>query len=111
MAIVNQRFVEKFWRGEEPVGKRLRIFNDGKPEPWLTVVGVAPNVLQNGVAVKEFDPLVYVPYRQRTMPDMALMARTRVPPRRCPRLSDRRRRPWMKTCRSTTCARWRSGSR
>jgi putative ABC transport system permease protein len=80
VAIVNQRFAEKFWRGEEPVGKRLRIFNDGKPEPWLTVVGVAPNVLQNGVAVKEFDPLVYVPYRQRTMPDMALMARTRVPP-------------------------------
>ena len=80
VAIVNRRFVEKFWRGEEPVGKRLRIFNDGKPEPWLTVVGVAPNVLQNGVAVKEFDPLVYVPYRQRTMPDMALMARTRVPP-------------------------------
>jgi len=80
VAIVNRRFVEKFWRGEEPVGKRLRIFNDGKPEPWLTVVGVAPNVLQNGVAVKDFDPLVYVPYRQRTMPDMALMARTRVPP-------------------------------
>ena len=80
VAIVNRRFVERFWRGEEPVGKRLRIFNDGKPEPWLTVVGVAPNVLQNGVAVKEFDPLVYVPYRQRTMPDMALMARTRVPP-------------------------------
>ncbi len=80
VAIVNQRFVEKLWRGEEPVGKRLRIFNDAKPEAWVTVVGVAPNVLQNGVAVKEFDPLVYVPYRQRTMPDMALMARTRVPP-------------------------------
>jgi putative ABC transport system permease protein len=80
VAIVNQRFTEKFWRGEDPVGKRLRIFNDGKPEPWLTVVGVVPNVLQNGIAVKEFDPLVYVPYRQRTMPDMALMARTRVPP-------------------------------
>jgi len=80
VAIVNQRFVEKLWRGEDPVGRRLRIFNDGKPEAWLTVVGVAPNVLQNGVAVKEFDPLVYVPYRQRTMPDMALMARTRVPP-------------------------------
>jgi putative ABC transport system permease protein len=80
VAIVNQRFVEKLWRGEDPVGKRLRIFNDGKPEAWLTVVGVAPNVLQNGIAVKEFDPLVYVPYRQRTMPDMALMARTRVSP-------------------------------
>jgi predicted permease len=64
VAIVNQRFVEKLLRGEEPVGKRLRVFNDGKPEAWLTVVGVAPNVLQNGVAVKEFDPLIYVPYRR-----------------------------------------------
>ena len=80
VGIVNQRFVEKFWRNNDPIGKRIRFYSDRKPEQWITVVGVAPNVLQNDVAVKEFDPLVYVPYRQRTVPDMALMARTNVPP-------------------------------
>ena len=80
VAIVNQRFAEKFFPGDDPVGKRLRIFEDNKPGAWMAVVGVAPNILQNDVAAHEFDPLIYVPYRQKPMRDMALMARTRVPP-------------------------------
>jgi predicted permease len=90
VAIVNVRFAEKFWPGEDPVGKRLRIFGyetprfgasaNEKPGPWLTVVGVAPNILQNDIEAHQFDPLIYVPYRQKPMRDMALMARTYVPP-------------------------------
>jgi putative ABC transport system permease protein len=85
VAIINARFAEKFWLGEDPVGKRLRIFEDDKPGkqkpgPWMLVVGVAPNILQNDIDAHQFDPLIYVPYRQKPMRDMALMARTRVPP-------------------------------
>jgi len=90
VAIVNQRFAEKFFRGDEPIGRRLRIFEDDmprlgvvgskKPGAWMTVVGVAPNILQNDIDAHQFDPLIYVPYRQKPMRDMALMARTRVPP-------------------------------
>jgi putative ABC transport system permease protein len=83
VVIVNQRFVEKFWPGDDPIGKRLRIFNGKTPDPWLTVVGVVPNIvqnLQNEGAVREHDPLIYVPYRQRPARDMSIMARTRVPP-------------------------------
>jgi putative ABC transport system permease protein len=87
---VNARFAEKFWPADDPVGKRLRIFGydtpgfgasaNDKPGPWLTVVGIAPNILQNDIEAHQFDPLIYVPYRQKPMRDMALMARTRVPP-------------------------------
>jgi putative ABC transport system permease protein len=90
VAIVNARFAEKFWPADDPVGKRLRIFGydtpgfgasaNDKPGPWLTVVGIAPNILQNDIEAHQFDPLIYVPYRQKPMRDMALMARTRVPP-------------------------------
>jgi putative ABC transport system permease protein len=90
VAIVNQRFAEKFFRGDEPIGRRLRIFEDDMPRlgvvgskktgAWMTVVGVAPNILQNDIDAHRFDPLIYVPYRQKPMRDMALMARTRVPP-------------------------------
>jgi putative ABC transport system permease protein len=38
-----------------------------------------PNILQNDIATHD-DPLIYVPFRQRLTRDMALMARTRVPP-------------------------------
>jgi predicted permease len=79
VTIVNQRFAEKFWPGEDPLGKRFRLFSGNKPEDWLTVVGLAPNILQNDVTVNEVDPIIYLPYRQRPMPVMGLMARTRVP--------------------------------
>jgi putative ABC transport system permease protein len=82
VAIVNQKFAEKTWPGEEPIGKRLRIFvnNDKKFTGWLSIVGIAPNILQNDIQAHKFDPLIYVPYRQMPRNDMALMARTTVPP-------------------------------
>ena len=78
-AIVNQRFAEKHFPGDDPIGKRLRVFDEGKPEPWATIVGIVPNILQNDVSTHD-DPLIYLPFRQRPTRDMALMVRTRVPP-------------------------------
>jgi predicted permease len=78
VAIVNQRFASTQWPGEDPLGKRLR-FVDGTPGPWLIVVGVASNIVQNATR-QEFDPLVYVPYRQRATNSMWVFARTRLPP-------------------------------
>jgi predicted permease len=82
VTIVNQRFAEKFWPGEEPLGKHVRIFDRNTAQPWLTVVGVVPNILQNleNANMCDHDPLIYVPYRQKPMRDMSLMARTLVPP-------------------------------
>src|SRR5262249_35488621 len=79
-AIVNQRFAEKIWPGQNPVGKRLRLVPGATPEPWLNVVGVAPNIEQNDITPREIDPLVYLPYRQKPQADMAIVARTLVPP-------------------------------
>lgn len=82
VTIVNQRFAEKFWPGEDPLGKRVRLFEKNAWQPWLTVVGVVPNVLQNleSASMRDHDPLIYVPYRQKPLRDMSLMARTLVPP-------------------------------
>jgi predicted permease len=47
VAIVNERFVDQFWRGLDPVGQRLQpCCNDRTP--WFTVVGVAKDVKQGG---------------------------------------------------------------
>jgi putative ABC transport system permease protein len=80
VAIVNQRFAGKFWPGEDALRKRLRFFNGSTPGPWLTVVGVVSNIIQNDAARQEFDPLIYLPYRQQPSGDMAVIARTRIPP-------------------------------
>ena len=47
VAIVNERFVDQFWRGLDPIGQRLQpCCNDRTP--WFTVVGVAKDVKQGG---------------------------------------------------------------
>jgi predicted permease len=79
-AIVNQRFASKVWPGEDPLGKRLRLFNQTGPEDWLTVVGVASNILQDDATRQEFSPVVYVPFRQKPQPAMWTIARTRISP-------------------------------
>jgi putative ABC transport system permease protein len=64
VAIVNQRFASAHWAGRDPVGKRLRLFDRDTPQPWVTVVGVAANIVQNDGTRQDFDPVVYLPYRQ-----------------------------------------------
>jgi len=47
VAIVNERLVDQFWRGLDPIGQRLQpCCNDRTP--WFTVVGVAKDVKQGG---------------------------------------------------------------
>jgi len=79
VAIVNQLFASRFWPGEDPVGKRLRLFDENTPEPWLTVVGVASNIIQNDQTRQRFDPRMYLPYRQKPGGGAWVLVRTRVP--------------------------------
>jgi predicted permease len=48
VAIVNEALVDRFWKGQDPVGRRLRP-GFGAQIPWFTVVGVAKDVKQGGV--------------------------------------------------------------
>ncbi len=80
VAIVNQLFASRFWPGEDPLGKRLRLFDDETPGPWLTVVGVVSNIMQNDQTQQRFDPLVYLPYRQKPGGGMWVYLRAGIPP-------------------------------
>jgi predicted permease len=48
VAVVNEAFVRTFWKGIDPIGRRVRP-RFGDQTPWLTVVGVAKDVKQAGV--------------------------------------------------------------
>jgi len=80
VAIVNQRFARRFWPGENPLGKRIRLFSSNTPEAWLTVVGVVSNILQSDIARPELNSLVYLPWRQMAGGDMNVLVRTSVAP-------------------------------
>ena len=76
--IVNQRFAAKYWPGEDPVGKKLRVLWDGD-RPWHTVVGVSQD-FRLRLDHDEFEPVIYVPYRAKPMGGYAILARASVSP-------------------------------
>jgi predicted permease len=51
VAVVNETLVNTFWKGQNPIGQRLRPSFGGDP-PWFTVIGVAKDVKQGGVDQK-----------------------------------------------------------
>jgi predicted permease len=80
VAIVNQRLASKFWPGQDALGKRLRLIDGNTTQAWLTVVGVASNIIQNDQNRQKFDSQLYLPYRQKPPAAMWVIARTGVPP-------------------------------
>jgi putative ABC transport system permease protein len=78
--IVNQRFATKYWPKEDAVGKRIRLTRDSGEQPWLTVLGVSPDIKQGDFNHTEAEPVIYVPYRQDAASGAAIMARSKVPP-------------------------------
>ena len=80
VAIVNESFAARYWPGEDPLGKRVRSVGAGEPQPWLTVIGVAPDNPQNFQHPLEHDALIYLPYAAQPQPVVYFMARTAVPP-------------------------------
>jgi predicted permease len=48
VAVVNEAFVRTFWKGIDPIGRRVRP-RFGDRTPWVTVIGVATDVKQAGV--------------------------------------------------------------
>lgn len=61
VALLNQRAADAFFKGLDPVGHRVRTF--GPNNPWMTVVGVAGNVHQAGLA-EESGTEIFVPVAQ-----------------------------------------------
>jgi predicted lysophospholipase L1 biosynthesis ABC-type transport system permease subunit len=68
---------ERFWPGEDPIGKR---FKEGETGDTLwQVVGVAQNG-KYGMLAEDPQPYFYLPMRQHFEPMRALQIRTSVPP-------------------------------
>lgn len=80
VAIVNKAFAAKFWRGEDALGKRIRIIRNATPGQWLTIAGVVPDVLQNLRDNLRHDPLIYLRFAGEPQQRAYLLARTDMPP-------------------------------
>lgn len=83
VAIVNERFAQVFLDGRDPIGVQLAVAAANAPanaEPqWVTVIGVAPTVRQQGSGgVEQETPVVFAPIAATAPATSALLVRHRV---------------------------------
>jgi predicted permease len=79
VAIVNQTMADRFWPGQNPVGKRFTLKTAVAPAKTLEIVGLAGNGKYAFIA-EEPRPFFYVPLAQNFLSTRALQVRTATAP-------------------------------
>jgi putative ABC transport system permease protein len=92
VAVVNQTFVTTYLRGEDPIGRRVKLARleslaDPVREPWFEIVGVAADVANQGPPAygggglqAAVEPQVWVPYTVTGSGVPTLLARSQQTP-------------------------------
>ncbi|HEX8712149.1 MAG TPA: ABC transporter permease [Terracidiphilus sp.] len=79
-SIITRDSAMRLWPGQDPLGKRFRLFDDkNKPTPWITVVGITADMVQE-FQVNDPRPLVFLPYRQEGWNNQALIVESTADP-------------------------------
>jgi putative ABC transport system permease protein len=75
VAVVSRAFAQRFWPGQDPIGKRFRMASDDAKTPWLEVVGVSGDVIHQWV-MRRNEPTFYRPFEQAPGQRVAFALRT-----------------------------------
>lgn len=79
VALVNERFVERFLAGRSPIGRRLRLDTGDPSSPWRSIVGVVGDV--HGQTLDRLaDAEIHVPLAQQPSQRVTIVARAAVSP-------------------------------
>jgi putative ABC transport system permease protein len=86
-AVIDEKLAERYWPGEDPIGKRFRFDPVDAESPWqaslspewITIVGIAQTVSGDGFW-EDGAPLMYLPYQQNPSRMMHLVVRTEQDP-------------------------------
>jgi putative ABC transport system permease protein len=79
VVVVNQEFVHRHLRDQDPLGKQIHLDVPGAAPQWSEIIGVVANVKDNSEA-NRLDPEVYEPLLQRPISSFSLMLRTSADP-------------------------------
>lgn len=82
--VVNAMLVEQFFRGEDPIGRKIRFTTrdmvPGRPQDvWRTIVGVTETVVTGSPQDGYVNAVAYLPYRQESPPRANLLMRSALP--------------------------------
>ena len=80
VAIVTENLVRRFWPGQDPVGKRIKVGRVDSTNPWLTIVGVVGEMKYRGLFQNPTaDPDLFTVFNERSS-QFAVLARTSIDP-------------------------------
>ncbi len=82
VAIVNRSFLERFFPGGDPLGRRIRMDREDTDAEWLTVIGVVPDLYMQGFGNNDSSPAgFYIPIAQSGVANfVSIAAYTQGPP-------------------------------
>jgi putative ABC transport system permease protein len=66
---------QRFWSGQDPLGRRFRTVSREGDAPWLTVVGISGDVIHQWLTRRDW-PTFYRPLRQEPRTRLAFALRT-----------------------------------
>jgi macrolide transport system ATP-binding/permease protein len=72
VAIINDVFAQKYFPGEDPIGREIRY---DESEPWIRIVGQVAN-LREGPLDEAISPALYTPFDQTPHPNFVVVVRT-----------------------------------
>lgn len=75
VTLVNETLAKKYFRGADPIGKRIRFGRPTDKDPWVTVVGVVADEKQDGLA-SLVQPEVYSPLARNATNEMTFVVRS-----------------------------------
>ncbi|MBK5256421.1 MAG: ABC transporter permease [Vicinamibacteria bacterium] len=74
VAVVSRSFADKYWPGQDPLGRRFQAGDE--KAPMLTVVGVSGDVVHQWFARRNY-PTIYQPYAQSPRDDINFAVKVR----------------------------------
>ena len=79
VAIINESFARAHFSNMNPIGRQFKRIRPSSKEPWLTIVGVVPDLLMEGIGNNNASPVgYYIPIAQSDVANGVHMAvRTR----------------------------------
>jgi putative ABC transport system permease protein len=79
VTLVNEALARKYFRGADPVGKRIKFGRPTDDDPWTTIVGVVADEKQDGMD-RPARPEVYVPLAENTQNPLTYVVRSAASP-------------------------------
>ncbi len=68
VVVISRSMAERYWPGEDPIGKRVKRGQYDSDNPWVTVVGVVGTLQETQDESVPFPDAWYLPYRQEVAP-------------------------------------------